>query len=553
MTPIYTNKLLKLLVDNPRSRHKFLILLSFLFIVFLIVGGTIGIILRIIYELKSSLEFFIHPWIVSPILFIGTLALIVLTIQTVPPILNKVKKKIFWIANKKRVNLPAPRNRRQAARQSLRSIDMLLENLHDNVAKQVLSRKKDRVAKELSRGDLLLVIFGSGSSGKTSLIRAMLNEIVGEVEARMGSTNKSAIYRLKLKGFTRGLQLIDTPGILEAGIDGFKREKRARSQAGRSDLMIIVLDNDLRESEYKVLKELKDLGKRMLVVLNKCDLRGEAEEKKLLNILRARLCDLISPADIIPISSAPQTIPRPGQRPYQPSPEIGLLLQRLTAVLHDEGEELLADNILLQCRSLGDSGRYLLGRQRLKQAQKCVERYSWITGGVVAATPLPGIDLLGTAAVNAQMVIEIGKVFGVTLTRTSAQDLALSVGRTIAGLGLVKGSLSIIGTALSLSIPTLILSRTVQGVAASWLTKIAGSSFITYFEQDQDWGDGGIEEVVQQNYDLNRRKLSMEKFLEIAIRRVVDPLSQKNTKLQLPPNLEPQEEGESWDPDYQEE
>jgi uncharacterized protein (DUF697 family) len=61
----------------------------------------------------------------------------------------------------------------------------------------------------------------------------------------------------------------------------------------------------------------------------------------------------------------------------------------------------------------------------------------WIGAGVVAVTPLPGIDLLGTAAVNAQMVMEIGKVYGVSLSRDSAQDLALSVGRTLAGLGLV--------------------------------------------------------------------------------------------------------------------
>ena len=72
------------------------------------------------------------------------------------------------------------------------------------------------MADELARGDLMVVVFGTGSSGKTSLIRALLNEMVGEVGAPMGSTTSSQIYRLRLKGLDRGLQLADTPGILEA-------------------------------------------------------------------------------------------------------------------------------------------------------------------------------------------------------------------------------------------------------------------------------------------------------------------------------------------------
>lgn len=367
----------------------------------------------------------------------------------------------------------------------------------------------------------------------------------------MGSTTKSKSYRLRLKNFDRGLQLVDTPGILEAGREGFDREKHARSQASRADLMLVVVDGDLRESEFKIIESLSGLGKRLLIALNKCDLRGEEEERRLLALIKARCRGLLQPEDVIPVSAAPQSIPRPGKHPWQPPAEINSLINRLAIVLHAEGEELLADNILLQCRHLGDSGRELLSKQRNREAIKCIDRYSWITGGVVGATPLPGVDLLGTAAVNAQMVMEVAKIYGVTLTRKRAQELAVSVGRTIAGVGVVKGSMSIIGSALSLSLPTLLVSKVIQGVAAAWLTKVAGATFVTYFEQDQDWGDGGIQEVVQQHYDLNRRKVSMEKFLEIAIRRVVEPLTKKEKKRQLPPRPLPREGVEASDPEHQ--
>ena len=126
----------------------------------------------------------------------------------------------------------------------------------------------------------------------------------------------------------------------------------------------------------------------------------------------------------------------------------------------------------------------------------------------MAANPLPVVDLLSTAAVNGQMVLEIARVYGIALTKERARELAVSVGRTLAGLGMVKGALSLITPVLSLSLPTLIIGRGVQAVATAWLTRIAGASFIRYFEQDQDWGDGGIQKVVQDAFELNRREVA---------------------------------------------
>ena len=99
----------------------------------------------------------------------------------------------------------------------------------------------------------------------------------------------------------------------------------------------------------------------------------------------------------------------------------------------------------------------------------------------------------------------------------------------------------LIGTALTVNLPTLLLGRAVQGVAAAWLTRIAGASFITYFEQDQDWGDGGMQEVVQNHYNLNSRDSSLKRFLEMALRQVVEPL-QRQKHRQLTPRPGPRGE-----------
>jgi uncharacterized protein (DUF697 family) len=253
----------------------------------------------------------------------------------------------------------------------------------------------------------------------------------------------------------------------------------------------------------------------------------------LLALLRGRTSGRIGAADVISASASPQTVPMPGGRPFQPQPEVEALVRRLAVVLRADGEELIADNLLLQCRQLGEASRSLLERQRRRDAEAIVDRTMWIGAGVLAVTPLPGLDLLGTAAVQAQMVLEIGKVYGVTLDRAAAQELALSVGRSLAGLGMVKGGVALLSSALSLNLPALLLSRAIQASTAAWLTRVAGCSFIEYFQRDQDWGDGGLPEVLQRQYELNRREGLLKSFLEMAVRRVVEPL--RNQSLRLPP------------------
>lgn len=47
---------------------------------------------------------------------------------------------------------------------------------------------------------------------------------VGETNPIMGTTTQGETYSLKLRGIGREILIIDTPGILEAGIAGTERE-----------------------------------------------------------------------------------------------------------------------------------------------------------------------------------------------------------------------------------------------------------------------------------------------------------------------------------------
>ena len=320
-------------------------------------------VLQLLTQLQWQLSYWLPGWLVGPILILIPLAVALALIQLGWPWWRALLRGKASAGRDTPAATPA-RNRREAAARNLEAIDRTLDRVRDAVEREALRQERQRMQHELERGDLLIVVFGSGSTGKTSLIRALLRELVGEVGAAMGSTRQAERYRLRLRGLPRGVLLEDTPGILESGAAGRDREREARQRAARADLLLLVVDGDLRASELEVLQALASLGKRLLLVLNKCDLRGEQEELRLLQLLRHRCAHLLAAEDVVPASAAPQSVPLPGGRPLQPPPEVGALLRRIATVLHQDGEELIADNLLLQCRQLGEASRQLLEGQR---------------------------------------------------------------------------------------------------------------------------------------------------------------------------------------------
>ncbi|MEP0858995.1 GTP-binding protein [Trichocoleus sp. DQ-U1] len=442
--------------------------------------------------------------------------------------------------SQQRRRLPkVPEAKTEAASETLKAVRQQVAQIQDEVSRQALLERSREIEANLARGELLVVVFGTGSAGKTSLVNALIGRMVGRVDAPMGTTEVGETYVLKLKGLNRQILITDTPGILEAGVAGTQREQLARQLATEADLLLFVVDNDLRQSEYNPLRTLAEIGKRSLLILNKTDLYTDTDKETILARLRERVRGFIATADVVAIAANPQLAELESGETFQPEPDVMPLIRRMAVVLRAEGEDLVADNILLQSQRLGDEARRLLDAQRRRQAEKVVERFQWIGAGVITVTPLPVVDLLATAAVNAQMVVEIGRIYGCELNMDRGRELALSLGKTLASLGIVQGAIELLSRVLQLSVAAYPIGKVIQGVTAAYLTRIAGKSFIEYFRHDQDWGDGGITEVVQRQFQLNRRDEFIKTFVQEAIARVVKPLAEAK---------EPQEERQSDPP-----
>jgi uncharacterized protein len=422
-----------------------------------------------------------------------------------------------------------PQDKAEAAQETLKAVQQQVAQIQDQVARQALIERSQAIQLDLSQRDLMVVVFGTGSAGKTSLVNAIRAQIdpqaqeayIGQIGAAMGTTTVGETYRLNLRGLDRDIVIVDTPGILETG--GDEREQLARQYATEADLLLFVLDNDLRQSEYQALQTLIEIGKRLLVVFNKTDLYPELERQQISQRLGQRLQNLGLATDLVEVTAQPRPLQLNG-RLVEPEPDVIPLLSRMATVLRAEGEDLVADNILLQSQRLGDAVRHQIDQERQRQAEQIVDRFQWIGAGVVAATPLPVVDLLATAAINAQMVVELGRVYGCEMNVQQGKELALSLAKTLVSLGVVRGAVELFSVALQTNIGTFLVGRAIQGVTAAYLTRIAGRSFIEYFRRNQTWGDGGMTEVVQEQFRLNRRDEFIKAFVQEAVVRVVAPL-----------------------------
>ncbi|MBD1915997.1 MULTISPECIES: GTP-binding protein [Cyanophyceae] len=431
-----------------------------------------------------------------------------------------------FLRPRRRRHLQAPRHAEEAATVNLLAVQRQVEQIQDHVARQALQQKALNLQSHLNTRPLTIAVFGVGSAGKTALINGLLGQSVGEVGAAMGTTQVQHAYAWTIPNSFRNIQIIDTPGIAEVGIAGTEREAEARKTAAEADLVIFVLDDDLRQAEYTVLKTLIDIGKRVLVVLNKADRYVEADLEALLDRLRSRVVPPLSSNDVIAVAALPQPLPQVSGGWLQMQPNLLPLQTRLADLLRQEGETLIADNLLLQTQQLGETARQMINDQRQIQAEAIVDRYQWIGAGAIAITPLPGLDFLATAAINAQMVVELSQVYSCEVSLEEGKALALSVAKTLTGLGLVKGTVDLLALGLQTNLATVVAGRALKGASGAYLTRIAGKSFIEYFRHNQSWGDNGMGAVVEQQFRLNQRDAVMKAFIKEAIARIV-PTAQR--------------------------
>jgi uncharacterized protein len=438
--------------------------------------------------------------------------------------------RIFWkLGRAEKPPVQAPSDVVKAAELQAERAEAVLGLVKDETVKSRLAQELATLRDDRDRKQFHIVVFGTGSAGKTSLINALIGHTVGKTEATMGTTRQGENFTHTLEGVDGRLLLTDTPGLSEIGDGGAHREADARDLAARADLLLFVVDHDLIRSEFDPLVALAKQGKRSIVVLNKKDRFVDADRVAILAKLRQRLDGIVPAADIVSAAAAPRPVAvrfqgadGTFQTVLEPEPpDLDDLEDRIADVLSEEGDSLRAGNLLLRAHLVTRSAQDQLTKERRQRAQDVVDKFQWITAATVFANPIPALELMATGAVQFQMISEIAGVYNVELAAGHARMIGGQMIQTLLKVGIIEAATSLIAGLFKSSLVGYAAGGAVQATTMAYLTHISGLTFTEYFERGQSWGDGGMQAALIRQFDLNSRAEFLQDFAKQALDRVV--------------------------------
>jgi small GTP-binding protein len=433
-----------------------------------------------------------------------------------------------WPWTKKQADEGAERrDHLSLARESLR--DLVHDTRLPEGVRESLSHDYDAVQAMLDKiehGHLHLSVFGRVSTGKSSLLNALIGEERFSVSPIHGETRYSSMQAWTEEE-AGGVFLIDTPGLDEAG--GEDREALAKEVAGRSDLVIFVLDGDITETELEALRAVLAQGRPVIVTLNKADLYTRAERDALLASVRGKTKDLVDPEHVIVAAAQPrpQVVVEINAAGKEVStertrdPDVAELRLRLWEILEAEGKTLAALNASLFAADLSDQvGRRILAARR-ELGERLVRTYCIGKGIAVAFNPIPVADLFAAAFVDVGMVVHLSRVYDLPLSRKEAGSIVKVIVAESAALMTTVWALHLVSSALkvgTLGLST-ILTAGAQGAIAYYSTYLVGEAAGKYLAEGKSWGDGGPKRVVKDILDsLDRDTVLRDAKREIQAR-----------------------------------
>ena len=383
---------------------------------------------------------------------------------------------------------------------------------------------------KLERDELHIAVFGRVSVGKSALANALLGEDAFTVGVLHGTTREAGQRRWREVG-GNGVFLIDTPGIDE--LDGEARERLAHEVAGVSDLVVFVVDGDMTQRERDALAELARTERPLLLALNKADRYGDDERERLLERLREHTIGLVRADDVVAIAAQPAPLKRlrvdaDGVEHAELAaqvPDLDALRSRLVAIVEREGRTLAALNASLFAGRVADQVGARIVDARRELAAKVIRQYCVAKAVAVALNPIPVADLLAAGALDAALVMHLGRVYGLPLTKGEAGSLIAVITAQLAALMGAIWGVHLVASALkgvSAGMSTVVTAGA-QGALAWYATELVGRAAEKYLVAGKSWGDKGPKRVVSDIVDgLDRDSILREARAEI-LRRLRTP------------------------------
>ena len=330
--------------------------------------------------------------------------------------------------------------------------ERLREAAKSGVGVEEAQAELQELASRQESGSVHLCFFGEISTGKSSLIKALIPDAGVAISAVGGSTIDIRHYRWR-DGKGRQILLTDVPGSggLEADFD-----KVARDEALRSQLVLFVCDGDLTRAESRAVQHLLALEKPLILVMNKSDRYSSEEQSMLLERLLDHLGDLggeYSNEQVVAVSAGGEldvvqrqsdgsesTVRR--QRPA----DIGVLVVAINRLLDDDPASLDARRDRAVFRLAADKLKEAELEYRQERAAQIIRSSTRkaVVGALAAVSP--GTDIIIQGYIGTAMTRELCSLFGAAPRDLDVEEF-LSLSQSRAGKALPL-SLAVAGNGL---------------------------------------------------------------------------------------------------------
>jgi GTP-binding protein EngB required for normal cell division/uncharacterized protein (DUF697 family) len=293
-------------------------------------------------------------------------------------------------------------------------------------------------------GEVFIAIFGEISTGKSSLVKALLPKAEMDADPRGGTTQHVTHYRWQagsgdavIIADLPGFNLDDNPQILE--------------EARRAHLVVLLCDSDITRSQMTQLESLLAMQKPLVVALNKIDRFSTSEARSIAENIAQKTG--IQRDDVVFIQTGgheevirllsdggEETITRERSQDIEP---LRHALQRkldgnieLMEQLRDTAVLLLAAEKLEQARDI----------HREQQADELVQKYSRraVVGALAAVAP--GSDLIIQGLLATRLVQALCKLYGVSVKDVEVESFLRMAGGKVKKMTAI--TLAITGNAL---------------------------------------------------------------------------------------------------------
>ena len=308
-----------------------------------------------------------------------------------------------------------------------------------NVVEEIKEQKRRKQS-----GEVFIAMFGEISTGKSSLVKALLPHADLERDPRGGTTQTINHHRWQADSGDSviiadlpGFNLDSNPGILE--------------EARRSHLVVFLCDSDITRSQMEQLETLLSIQKPLLVALNKVDRFSVTEAQSIAANISQRTGvereDVVfiqtgGRQDVIKLLSdgSEETITRDRIQDIEP---LRKALQRKLDGNHELMEQLRDTAVLLLASEKLEKAR---DAHREEQAAALVKSYSKraVVGALAAVTP--GSDLIIQGLLATRLIQSLCKVYDVSVKDVEIESFLRLAGGKVKKLTAI--TLAITGNAL---------------------------------------------------------------------------------------------------------